>query len=262
MDTRRSPGEAGRHPPFGVAVDLVVLTIRDGALSVLLVRRGAPPFQGLLALPGGFVKAGSDADLDYAARRELREETSLDLPTATPQAGPQAGAGAVHLEQLRAYWRPGRDPRQDVATVAYLAVAPDPGEPAAGGDAAAVRWVPVDDVLSDATTLAFDHRQIVADGVERARQKLEGTALAAAFVPPEFTIAELRQVYEAVWGRPLDKRNFHRKVTGAQGFLVSTGRRASRGRGRPAELFRRGPARTLNPPITRPDGAPPHHPSA
>ena len=107
--------------------------------------------------------------------------------------------------------------------------------------------------------LAFDHDRILADGVERARAKLEYTPLATAFCPPEFTVAQLREVYEAVWGRRLDPRNFHRKVTGTPGFVDPTGRSTTGDRGRPAQLFRRGPAALLHPPMLRPrrDAAPP-----
>ena len=75
--------------------------------------------------------------------------------------------------------------------------------------------------------------------------------MAAAFCPPEFTVAELRRVYEAVWGMPMDPRNFHRKVTGAAGFLEPTGRATTRDGGRPAQLFRRGSASLLHPPMLR-----------
>jgi 8-oxo-dGTP diphosphatase len=100
-------------------------------------------------------------------------------------------------------------------------------------------------------TLAFDHGQILADGIERARAKLEYTTLAAAFCPPEFTISQLRRVYEAVWGTTPDPRNFSRKVTSTPGFLVPTGTKVSSGRGRPGQLFRRGPATALHPPMMR-----------
>ena len=99
--------------------------------------------------------------------------------------------------------------------------------------------------------MAFDHRRIMLDGVERARAKLEYTSLGAAFCPPEFTVADLRRVYEIVWGRPLDPRNFHRKVTKAEGFLVPTGGTTTRDGGRPAKLYRRGPAELLHPPMLR-----------
>lgn len=224
-------------PPVAVTADLVVLTVRDDALCALVVRRGEPPYRGRLALPGGFVRP--DEDLDTAAVRELGEETGLP-------------DGAVHLEQLASYGDPGRDPRMRVVTVAYLALAPDLPVPVGGGDAAAARWEPVDALLDRPGRLAFDHCRILADGVERARAKLEYTPLATAFCPVEFTVAELRRVYEIVWGRRLDPRNFHRKVTGTPGFLHATGATVSRDAGRPARLYRRGDARHLHPPLLRP----------
>ena len=218
------------YPVFAVTVDLVVLTVREGELHVLLVRRGCEPFLGEWALPGGFVHA--DEDLAAAARRELAEETGLSGPGG-------------HLEQLASYGAPDRDPRGRVVTVAYLALLPDLPVPTAGTDAAAAEWRPLGD------RLAFDHDRILADGVERARSKLEYTPLATAFCPPEFTVAGLRQVYEAVWGEPLDPRNFHRKATSTPGFVVATGRSTEGEPGRPARLYRRGDATLLNPPILR-----------
>lgn len=221
-------------PPFAVTVDLVVLTLRDGVLHVLLVERGTEPWRGARALPGGFVRP--DEGLDAAAARELAEETGVqDVPG--------------HLEQLASYGDPDRDPRMRVVSVAYLALAPDLPEPHAGTDAASAAWVPV--AQAQRGPLAFDHARVLADGVERARAKLEYSPLAAAFCGPEFTVAELRRVYEAVWGRELDPRNFHRKVTGVPGLLVDTGRTRSEGRGRPATVYRLGDVTTLVPPISR-----------
>jgi 8-oxo-dGTP diphosphatase len=151
------------------------------------------------------------------------------------------------LEQLRSYGAPDRDPRMRVVTVAYLALAPDLPTPTAGTDAADAQWQPVGSLRS----LAFDHDRILADGLERARSKLEYTPLATAFCGPEFTVAELRRVYELVWGSELDPRNFHRKVTGVDGLLVSTGSTTSRDGGRPAQLYRRGDATVLHPPMQR-----------
>ncbi|MEU0886254.1 NUDIX domain-containing protein [Lentzea sp. NPDC005914] len=217
-------------PPFAVTVDLVVLTVRADALCALLVRRGEAPFRGRWALPGGFVQVAES--VDAAAVRELSEET---------------GVSGLHLEQLGTYGEPRRDPRMRVVSVAYLALAPDLPVPVAGTDAAAASWVPVSEVSS----LAFDHARILEDGVERARAKLEYTPLGAEFCPPEFTVAELRRVYEIVWGVSLDPRNFHRKVTGVDGLLVATGETTSRDGGRPAALFRRGEASVLYPPLVR-----------
>lgn len=220
-----------------VTVDLVILTVRDEALTVLLVRRGVPPYRGRWALPGGFVRA--DEDLLDAAARELREETGL------------VSVG-THLEQLATYGAPKRDPRGRVVTVAYLALVPRLAGPVPGSDAADAAWAPVTDLLGDGRRrLAFDHARILADGVERARAKLEYSPLATAFCGEEFTIAELRRVYEAVWGTTLDPRNFHRKVTGADGFVVETGGVTGRDGGRPARLYRRGHAALLHPAMLR-----------
>lgn len=228
--------DASHYPAFAVTVDLVVLTVRDRELQVLLVERGEPPFAGRLALPGGFVRP--DEDLADAARRELSEETGLAVVPG-------------HLEQLASYGAPDRDPRMRVVTVAHLALAPDLPAPVAGSDAAAAEWVAVAGLLERPRRLAFDHGTILRHGVERARAKLEYTTLACSFCPDEFTIGELRAVYEAVWGQALDPRNFHRKATGTAGFLVPTGRTTTRGGGRPAELYRAGPAGQLYPPLLR-----------
>jgi 8-oxo-dGTP diphosphatase len=233
--TRHDPLE---YPPVAVAVDLVVLTVRQNTLNALLVRRGEPPFRGHWALPGGFVR--QHEGLTAAAARELAEETGLE-------------GFRVHLEQLASYGDPGRDPRMRVISVAHLALAPDLPAPRPGGDASGARWTPVGDPLDGVERLAFDHARILADGVERARAKLEYSPLAAAFCPEEFTVGELRRVYEAVWAVALDPRNFHRKVTGTPDFLVPTGDTTNRHGGRPAQLFRRGRATLLNPPMLRPE---------
>lgn len=225
------------YPPAAVTVDLVVLTVREDRLAVLAIRRGEPPFKGRLGLPGGFARP--DESLSQAAARELAEETGLT-------------AGSVHLEQLASYGSPGRDPRMRVVTIAYLALAPGLPQPRAGSDAAEASWTPVDDLLAAGHAgLAFDHHQILADGVERARAKLEYTPLGAAFCPTEFTIAQLRHVYEIVWGTTLDPRNFHRKATRTPGFVTPAGAATTGERGRPAQLYRKGPATLLYPPILR-----------
>jgi 8-oxo-dGTP diphosphatase len=215
-------------PPVLLTVDLVILTLREGRLCVLLVERGEDPFQGMQALPGGFLN-----------HRELSEETALV-------------AGWVHLEQLAIYGDVGRDPRGRVVSVAHLAIAPGLPEPVAGTDATDAAWVPAEAVLSGEVELAFDHQRIVTDGIERARTKLEFSALATAFCGELFTIAELQQVYEAVWGTDLDTRNFYRKVQAVKGFIIpaSSGRRTTGGR--PARLYRAGPKTVLFPPLIRP----------
>ncbi|WP_121746125.1 NUDIX domain-containing protein [Streptomyces sp. E2N166] len=221
--------------PFAVTVDLAVLTLRADALHVLLVERGQEPYAGRWALPGGFLLP--DESAEAAARRELAEETGL------------ADVGALHLEQLRTYSEPGRDPRMRVVSVAFAALLPDPPEPHGGGDADEARWVP----YAEARDLAFDHDRILADARERVGAKLEYTCLATAFCLAEFTLGELQQVYERVWGTALDRPNFRRKVLATPGLVepVPGAARLTGGRGKPAALYRAGPATTLHPPLLR-----------
>ncbi|MBT2490369.1 NUDIX hydrolase [Streptomyces sp. ISL-96] len=225
--------------PFAVTVDLAVFTVRESRLHVLLIRRGQDPYAGAWALPGGFILPRESAET--AARRELAEETGLS----------QESAAALHLEQLRTYSEPDRDPRMRVVSVAYTALVPGLPEPRGGGDAAHAQWMPVGGVPA----LAFDHARIITDAQERVRAKLEYTCLATAFCPPEFTLGELQQVYETVWGVALDRPNFRRKVLASPGFVepVEGAPRRTGGRGKPAALHRAGNATTLHPPLLRPE---------
>ncbi len=226
-------------PRIRVSVDLVILTVRSGQLAALVWHRDAEPYPGSWALAGGFIRM--DEDLAAAAARVLAERAGLP-------------GAPVHLEQLQTYGYPDRDPRQRAVSVAYLGLAPDLPAP----EQPRMSWQSV----AALGEMAFDHARILQDGVERARAKLEYTPLAAAFCQDEFTVAELRRVYEIVWGTPLDPRNFHRKVTGAERFLVevgatsasggSSGPGSGRSRGRPAQLYRRGTAELLHPPMLRP----------
>lgn len=236
--------DASAYPSFAVTVDIVILTMLGGHLHVLLVQRGGEPYTGMWALPGGFKRP--DETLDEAARRELREETGLVAPK--------------HLAQFGAYGDPGRDPRTNVVTVAYLAVTPDPGSLHAGTDAAAARFWPVVDAVRE-LSLAFDHHRILSDAVDRAAEQLEQTDLATAFVGDTFALSELQNVYEELWQAEIDPANFRRSLTSpppstaAPGAYVEpTGKRAKsspRG-GRPPELFRAGGAWRTQPPVRRP----------
>jgi 8-oxo-dGTP diphosphatase len=237
-----TPSDYDPHafPPFAVTVDIVVMTIIENDLRVLLIRRAVPPFRDSWALPGGFVRP--DEDLDTAAARELAEETSINQEPG-------------HLEQFGTYGHPDRDPRMRVVSVGYWAIVPDLPAPKGGSDAAYAELVPVAELESGRIRLAFDHDRIVADAIARARSSLEDTTIATHFCPPEFTISDLRRVYDAVWDSKLDPGNFQRKVKQTVGFLKplkQTARSGDKG-GRPAGLWTTGPAETLSPPLTRPD---------
>ena len=182
---------------------------------------------------------GPTETLDEAAKRELSEETGVDA--------------ASLLTQFGAYGDPERDPRMNVVTVAYLAVLRDVGAVVAGTDAADAALVPVSDVLNEKLELGFDHLGIVRDAIERVRVELEVSGIATAFVGTTFTLAELRTVYEAIWGVQLDAANFRRSIVADEGWVIPTGRRARPGSagGRPAELYRAGRAWSHGGPIHR-----------
>jgi 8-oxo-dGTP diphosphatase len=216
---------ASDYPIFYVTVDVVMFAIADGNLQVLVVERGEEPTGW--ALPGGFVNPAED--LREAAERELAEETGVR-------------PGGLPLEQLATYGAPDRDTRYlkppaqaRVVSVAWLSVLPELVAPQAGTDASDAVWRPVAEVLR--AGLAFDHDRILGDAVSRLRAKLHYTPVATAFLAGEFSLAELREVYEVVWGRELDPGNFQRKVRVADRIVEPTGRLRSSGRGRPAELF-------------------------
>jgi 8-oxo-dGTP diphosphatase len=175
-----------------VTVDIVIFTLKEGSLQVLLVKRGVPPFEGQYAIPGGFSRG--DESLEEAALRELHEET---------------GVRNVFLEQLYTFGDPKRDPRGRVITVAYYAlIASDKLSLVAGADAAEAQWFPA----SGVPPLAFDHKSILDYALERLRNKLEYTTVGFQLLPEKFTLGELQAVYETILGRPLDKRNFRRKL--------------------------------------------------
>jgi 8-oxo-dGTP diphosphatase len=232
------PGyDPSAFPAFAVTVDIVVLTLSEGELHVLLVRRGEAPFEDMWAIPGGFKRP--DETLDEAATRELADETGVEA--------------AGLLTQFGAYGDPERDPRMNVVTIAYRAVLREVGAIVAGTDAADASVIPVADVLDGKVELAFDHGKIVRDAVERIRLDLELTGIATAFVEPTFTLGELRLVFEAVWGVRLDAANFRRSMVAEEGWVIPTGLQAQPGPtgGRPAELYRAGPAWTHGAPIHR-----------
>ena len=198
-----------------VTVDMVIFTIQSGVLKVLLVRRRVPPYVGQLAIPGGFVH--EDEDLDQAALRELQEET---------------GVADVYLEQLYSFGDVGRDPRGRVITVAYFALISADRPLRAGTDAAEAEWWAMDQL----PTLAFDHPRILNYALERLRNKLEYTTVGFQLLPEKFTLTELQEVYEAILGKNLDKRNFRRKLSLLK--ILKPLPEYRKGGQRPAQLYR------------------------
>ncbi len=204
------------YPRPSVTVDVILFTLRDNDLQVLLIKRRHPPYEGMWAIPGGFV--GIDESLEEAALRELEEET---------------GIRDVYLEQLYTFGDPDRDPRGRVITVAYFAVAPASAvHPRAGDDAGEARWWS----MYNLPPLAFDHADILAYALQRLRYKLEYTAVGFELLPETFTLSELQAAYEVVLGEKLDKRNFRRKILSAGVIEEAGGYRT--GEGRPAKLYR------------------------
>jgi 8-oxo-dGTP diphosphatase len=197
-------------------VDCVVFGFDGAGLQVLLIRRGLEPFIGSWALPGGFVDM--EENLDEAALRELLEETHLK---------------DVFLEQLFTFGNPGRDPRGRVVSVAYYALVRPDQHPATGdSDASEAAWHPVDKL----PPLAFDHANILHTGLERLRGKIRYQPIGFELLPKHFTLTQLQDLYEAILGRRIDKRNFRKKLL-AFDFLVPTDEFTA-GAHRPARLHR------------------------
>lgn len=180
------------YPRPALTVDCVVFGFDEGALKVLLITRDVPPFRGRWALPGGFVNL--DENLEEAARRELREETGIDR---------------VFLEQLYTFGAVDRDPRERVVTVAYYALVKlSDHKIVAATDASRAAWFAVDDLPA----LAFDHAEIVDVALARLKGKVRYQPIGFELLPPKFTLSQLQHLYETVLERPLDKRNFRKKI--------------------------------------------------
>jgi len=180
------------YPRPAVAVDCVVFGLDDTDLRVLLIQRDLPPYEGSWALPGGFVE--TDESLEEAARRELLEETGIDI---------------VYLEQLYTFGEVGRDPRDRVITVAYYALVKLRDHRVhAATDARNAAWFGVQDL----PRLAFDHDGILATAQERLRGKVRYQPIGFELLPAKFTLRQLQHMYETILDRQLDKRNFRKKI--------------------------------------------------
>jgi len=216
---------AGTDPAGGEAHEAVVTPGSFGGWIELTRRFGRLPLSKLLEPAIGYARDGHPIDPSIARTIERQQAQLAKFPTTA----------AIFLPNGKA-----PPPRSLFKN--------EPLSRTLQALAAAFRSLLT---LDDRRRLAFDHRTIVLDGLDRARAKLEYTPLASAFCASEFTVAELRHVYEIVWGTELDPRNFHRKVTKTSGFLEAAGKTTTRDGGRPAQLYRRGHTTLLYPPLLR-----------
>jgi 8-oxo-dGTP diphosphatase len=213
--------DASKYERPSVTVDVVMMSLRQRDLQVLLVKRRSWPYEGMWAIPGGFVNM--QESLEEAAKRELQEET---------------GVQDVYLEQLYTFGDPRRDPRTRVITVVYFALLDSARlQVRAADDAADVGWFPVYNLPE----LAFDHAKILEYALDRLRGKLDYTNIAFSLLPEQFTLRELQRVYEIILHRRLDKRNFRKKIL-STGILEDTGAKKMEGTHRPARLYSFNPA--------------------
>jgi 8-oxo-dGTP diphosphatase len=202
-----------------VAVDAVVFgyTSKEG-LSVLLIKRNIKPYKDSWALPGGLV--GDEESLEDAIQRELKEETGISIN---------------YLEQLYSFGKPDRDPRNRVISITYYGlVKPDAFEIKADTDASDVAWFNIKSL----PPLAFDHDQIVGVAHDRLKNKILYQPIGFELLEEKFPFSELEKLYMAVLDRPIDRRNFKKKII-KFGFLEETNeKQALDGAGRPGNLFR------------------------
>jgi 8-oxo-dGTP diphosphatase len=197
-----------------------MMSLRQRDLQMLLIKRRAWPFEGMWAIPGGFVMMNES--LEAAAKRELQEET---------------GVQDVYLEQLYTFGDPERDPRTRVITVVYFALLDSERlQVRAASDATDVGWFSVYDL----PPLAFDHQMIVEYALNRLRNKLDYTTIAFNLLPEQFTLRELQRVHEIILHKKLDKRNFRKKILSTN-ILEDTGEKKMEGTHRPARLYRFNP---------------------
>ncbi len=224
VDRLTARNSAGYDAPVGLAADPVVLSLVDGNLSVLLARRLEEPQKGSFALPGGFV--GAEESPRETAERKLREKT---------------GVGSVHLEQLRTYADPERDPRGWLPSIAYLALVRPEALPEEAPPERDASWHRVDALPE----LALDHATIVDDALWRLKARLADKAwfvrVAGGLLKEPFTLGQAQRLYEALRSEHVDAANFRRDAL-ATGLLEETGERRSEGVGRPGKLYRRHPS--------------------
>lgn len=196
-----------------ITVDTVILTIKNNALQVLLIKREKEPFIGKWAIPGGYVRLSEN--LEQAAVRVLKEKTDVDN---------------VYLEQLYTFGDPLRHPDSRVITCVYFALVRYEDVKVMASDD--VAWYPVDKL----PPLAFDHKEIIDYTRARIRLSLRSCPVAYQLLKEKFTLTEMQRVYELIMGKELDKRNFRKKVLGTEG-LIELDEYTKASSKRPARLY-------------------------
>ncbi len=219
MKNAQETYDIAKYEQPSITVDVIVFSLQQSGLKVLLVKRGVWPFEGMWAIPGGFIKM--DEDLETAAKRELFQETNVK---------------DVHIEQLYTFGAPKRDPRTRVITIAYLALVAAEKirniKLVAKTDATAVQWFS----MYELPDLAFDHKMILEYSLQRLSYKLEYTNAIRGLMPEKFTLTELQKAYEAILHKRIDKRNFRKKISGMD-LLKALHKTKSEGIHRPAQLY-------------------------
>ncbi|MEO0899553.1 MAG: NUDIX domain-containing protein [Bacteroidota bacterium] len=207
------------RPKVHLAVDAVVFGYQpESGISVLLIKRKFPPFQGGWALPGGFVNV--DESLEQAVTRELEEETGIKIN---------------YLEQLYTFGQPERDPRQRVVSVAYFVlIREDIYSLHAQTDAEDAKWFDINDLPN----LAFDHQRIIDVAIQRVRNKIIYEPIGFELLNESFTFAELQKLYETLLQRGIDRGNFQKKIKSLNILEELTEMRKPVGSGRPARLYK------------------------
>jgi 8-oxo-dGTP diphosphatase len=185
-----------QYPHPAVTVDCIIFGFDGQTLKVMLIQRKSEPFSKMWALPGAFVN--EDESLENCAERVLMKECNIS---------------GVYLEQLFTFGMPSRDPRERVISVAYMGLVKTADfELIAGNDELQIEWRDIKEVQD----LAFDHSQILETAIQRIRGKIRYQPIGFELMNAKFTLPQLQQLYEAILGQSLDRRNFRKKLLSMQ----------------------------------------------
>ncbi len=217
-----------------VTADAVVFSIINKKLHCLLIKRGLSPFEGKWALPGGFLKRNESAE--DAFKRELLEESG------------QSYKALNSWREFKSYSNPKRDPRNNddyqIISIAFVGITnSEKIDTVAGSDAVETKMVALAELTS--SKLAFDHLNIINDAKKYLAEKIEKESIALDFLDNEFTLSELRNIYEQLWNTKLHASNFERKISSFKNFVIKTQKTKLTGSNRPASLYRKGKEKNI-----------------